>query len=341
MNKLLAAIAFLVLPALLRAQPVIDTLKKGKEVNGSSKLLRLHPRVGEPFRYHIGTRSIVTAKNSDELLEIQNLRPDDKSSYSINYFLTATLRKIRSDGASDFQVRIDSVRSSSNDNGKLQSFNSNLRADSEDPLFVDRAMYAGHDLGIIVDTLGNFKEVYGFYGIIDRVLSRLDDSLKTSATIDSISSDTKTHVERILHHVFCYLPSKAVVKNDSSNSSWKENVAVWSTLEFPMQKEYTEFVSGIEERNGKTFVAFRSETAMTPVDRVLEEPEYHTTLPNYSFLNSDNYYVDCSSGMLAHSKWVEDQSYGLKIESKLPGKSGKNFVTVQHSKVESIVELMQ
>ncbi|MFI5263329.1 MAG: hypothetical protein ACHQM6_02305 [Candidatus Kapaibacterium sp.] len=341
MNYFIVAVfSLVILPSLLEAQPLIDTLKHGTEISGT-RLIRLQPRAGEVFHYHVVTKSLVTAQNSDELLDIANLRPDDKSTYSINYYMTASVRKIRDDGASDFQVRIDSIRSAVNDNGKIQSFTTSRREDTQDPFFEDRAIFAGNDFGLITDSLGNFKEVYGFYTIADELVSRLTDSLQSAERIDSISDDVRGSLRKILHHIFCYLPKDAIAKHDSSNSSWKDDIAVWSTLQFPMQKEYKEIVAAIEERDGKPYAVFSSETGMTPVERVLDEPEYHTTLPTFSYVNTDRYYVDCSNGMLAFDKWTEDQSYGMKIESKLPEKSGKSFVTVQHSKVETVVELMR
>ncbi|MEP7234828.1 MAG: hypothetical protein ABI778_05985, partial [Ignavibacteriota bacterium] len=232
-------------------------------------------------------------------------------------------------------------RSASNDNGVLSSFNSKNSSKSENQLAEDMGIFAGTDFGLIADSLGNFKEVYGFYGVVDQIVGTLDDSLRTAERIDSISSAARIQLERLCHHLFCYLPQNAIAVKDSSTSTWKEDVRVWSTLEFPMQKDYREYVTGFEERDGKTFAAISSITGMNPTERTLDEPEYLTTLPNYQFVNTDRYYVNCADGMLAHSKWIKDESYGMKIESKLPEKAGKKFVTVQHTKIETIVECLK
>jgi len=339
-NLLAAAFLLLLLTSIAVAQPRIDTLKHGKETSGA-QLLRLHPKTGEVFHYRIVTKSLVTAKNSDELLEIPNLRPDDKSTYSISYFITASVRKTRNDGAVDFQIYIDSIHSGVNDNGKIQSYTSTLTGQAHDPMFEDKAIFAGRDLGVIVDTLGSLKEVYGFYAIAEQFENRLPDSLQTGDRFDSIADDVSSHIKNIVRHIFCYLSKDQVAPGDTLSSSVKEDYPVWSSLAFPVEKTFREILSSVEERDGKLYAVYSGETVITPMERVLEEPEYHTTLPNYSFLNSDRYYVDCSNGMLAFDKWTEDQSYGMKIESKLPAKAGKNFVTVQHSKVETVIELLR
>ena len=332
--------AIAAMPSFLIAQPVIDTAKPGKEVVGSY-LLRLKPLPGEVFRYKVSIRSQVSAKNSDELLSIPDLKPNDMSTYSIIYYITATVRQFRDDGASDFQVRIDSIHSSLDDNGSLQTFTTSKVEDRGNPPFDDKALYAGNDFGVIIDTLGNFKEVYGYYNIVDQLTARFEDSLQTRERVDSIWDDVLANSQKILHHLFCYLPKDQVVKGDSSTSSSNEDYAVWSTLTFPMQKDYKEMVSGTEIRDGRVYVIFHSESSMVPIERTLDEPEYHTTLPTYEYSNKDIYYVDRTTGMLAFDKWNEEQSYGMKIESKLPEKSGKSFVTVQRSKVETIVELLR
>lgn len=340
--KIIAIImtSFVLTPLLLCAQPLIDPAAPGKSVGGSH-LLRLKPVVGQVFHYRVSTKSQVSAKNSDELLNIADLKPNDKALFTAGYYVTVTVRRIREDGASDFQIRLDSTYSSLDDNGSRQSFTSSRAEDARNPVFEEKAIYTGKDLGVIVDTVGNFKEIYGFYNIVDNLVEHLPDSLQTGERIDSISDVVLANTRKILHHLFCYLPRDPVIKDASSNSTTNEQYAVWSTLEFPMQKDYKELVFGFEERNAMTYAIFNSETQMTPVERVLDEPEYHTTLPNYAFSNKDVYYVDRNTGMLAYDKWTEDQSYTLKIESKLPEKSGKNFATVQRSKVETVVELLR
>ena len=83
------------------------------------------------------------------------------------------------------------------------------------------------------------------------------------------------------------------------------------------------------------------ETSMTPVERIIDEKEYKTTLPTFAYEKKITRYIDSETGMLAYSKQTEDKSYSMKIEAKATDKDGKSFVTVQRSKQETVVELMR
>src|SRR5689334_19095870 len=181
MKNLIVICALIAFPSLAGAQAVIDTAMHGKEVGGV-RFMRLKPTPGDRFRYRVTIKSQISVKNSDDLLGIPELRPNDKAAYVITYYFTTSLRRIRQDGASDFQIHIDSLRSTLESNGSRTNYNSNISADSDTS--EESGIYAGGDFGAIVDKLGNLKEVYGFYDITDKLVGALNDSLQTDDTID-------------------------------------------------------------------------------------------------------------------------------------------------------------
>ena len=194
---------------------------------------------------------------------------------------------------------------------------------------------------MIRDTLDNVEDVYGGYNVTARKYEKVDDSLQTDDNFNELSNQVYANVRKIARYVFNYLRDDSLLLADSSESSTKENRKVWSTIEFPMQKDFKEKITGFEERNGRTYVVSTTETTMTPTERILDEKEYSTTLPTYSYNYKGTDYIDVLNGMLAYNRWTEDKSYALKIESKLPEKAGKSFATVQRSKIETVVELLK
>lgn len=331
-----------ILPSIALSQPRIDPAIAGKVVNGD-RIVHLKVKAGEVFHYRTMTKSQVSIKNNDDLLKdlMPGLKANDKALYTIGYYITASVRTIREDGAADFLVRVDSIHMGLENSTLKQSFTSTQTNDSQDSLFSESAAYAGYDFGVIVDTLGNFEDVYGVYNVTALQYEELDDSLQTDDNFNELSNQVYAKVRTIARYIFNYLHDDSLLAADSSVSSTKENHKVWSTIEFPMQKDYKEKISGFEERNGRIYAVFNTETTLTPTERIIDEKEYSTTLPNYSYSYKGVDYVDASNGMLAYNKWTEERSYALKIESKLPEKAGKSFATVQRSKVETVVELLK
>lgn len=329
-------------PSLVTSQPRIDPAVTGKAVNGD-RIVHLKVKAGDVFHYRTMTKSQVSIKNNDDLLKdlMPDLKANDKALFAIGYYITASVRSIREDGAADFLLRVDSIHLALENDGTKHSFTSTQKRDRQDSLFSDNAVYAGYDFGLIVDTLGNFKDVYGAYNVTALEYKKLDDSLQTDDNFNELSNQVFANVRKIARYVFNYLREDSLVTADSSESSTKENQKVWSTIVFPMQKDFKEKIIGFEERNGRTYVVSTTETTMIPTERILDEKEYSTTLPTYSYIYKGTDYIDASNGMLTYNRWSEERSYSLKIESKLPEKAGKSFATVQRSKVETIVELLK
>lgn len=343
MKSLVAFFSVLiVLPVLAFSQSRIDPAVKGKPVSGAH-ILRINPKQGEIFHYKTSLKSQVSIKNSDDLLKdiMPNLKANEKALYTIGYYLTAAVRTIREDGATDFLFRIDSIHSSlENDIGK-RNYTSTDTVDKYDSSFFYDAVYTGSDFGVIVDPTGNIRDVYGIYNTIDLLYYDNDDSLQTDEEFSNLTNTVYKRVSSVARTVFDFMRSDTVELNSKSETSTKENHQVWSTIEFPMIKEYRDTMIGFEERAGKTYAVFNTQTTLTPSERVLDEEEYSTTLPNYSYLYKGTEYVDISNGMLAYNKWTEEKSYAMKIDSKLAEKAGKSFATVQRSKLETVVELMK
>ncbi len=335
-------IALIITSSVLHAQPLIDPSVKGSEVSGSC-ILRLKPKTGEVFHYRVSTKSVVSIKNDDDLLTdlMPGLKPIDKASFSSTYFFTKTVRGMRADSAIDFLVHIDSVHSSVDDNGAARSFTSTRSDDCKDAEFKELAIYAGYDFGFMADMHGNIKDVYGYYMVVDRLYANLDDSMQTEENRNTLSTNTYSALEKLFFHTVPYLSPQLVAKDSGSTELYDEDYAVWSSLSFPMQREIIRKVARYEQRGGKTYAVIDANVNLTPKERVLEEDDYHTTLPNFTFANKDIHYVDVATGMMVYDRSTEDISYALKIESKKPEKSGKSFATVSRKKSETVVELMR
>ena len=116
---------------------------------------------------------------------------------------------------------------------------------------------------------------------------------------------------------------------------------MWSSLTFPAQRITARKLNRYEQRGDKIYAVIDADISLSPTERVLEEENYHTTLPTFTFTNKDTHFVDVATGILVYDRSIEEVSYGLKIESKKPEKSGKSFVTVSHRKSETVVQLLQ
>ncbi len=325
------------------AQPVIDPSISGKDVGGSH-VLRLKPRTGDRFHYKISTKTQVSIKNANDLFtegDWQNLKPSDKAMITNTLFITASVRSGRIPAATDFQISIDSIHNSLDDNGVITTYTSTRHEDRTNPLFSELGVLAGYNFGAIYDSTGTEKDIYAFYNVVEEIYSQLQDSLKTDDEMNTLENQVSSALKQNFRNIFVYLPEDAVQKDSSYSSSNKEDYAVWSTLNFPMQKNYKLSPLRFENQGSKTFAVLAEETAIIPTERVLDEEEYKTTLPNFSYVKKKTFYIDLQTGMLAYSKETEDRSYSLKIDSKLADKADKSFATVQRKKQEIVVEQMR
>jgi len=334
--------AILFTSSVVSAQPLIDPSVKGKEIGGSYRL-RVQPKKGDMFHYKTTSKTIISVKNDDDLLTelMPNLKPNEKSSYLITHYLTNVVRMIRPDSAIDMFVTIDSTHIVQDVDGIQHTFTSTLPENYHDPLFFGSAAYTGIQFGWMVDQFGNSKDIYGYYPIVDRLFEDIEDSLVTTDTRNNISQEVYSTLERLLYREVPGFSMDFLAKDSTDESKFDENRATWSTMEFPMQKEIKNKVQRLEEGAGKKYAVTEAEITYTPKERVIEEKEYHSTLPKYSFLNKQSEYIDIESGMILYNKIQEEESYAVKIESTLPEKAGKNFVTVYHRKGETIVEMMK
>jgi hypothetical protein len=326
----------------LFAQPVINPLMMGRDVGGN-RLLRLKPNVGEVFHYRLSTNSQLSVKSGYDVLTdlLPGLNSNDKTGYAIVSYITISVRSKRADAATDFQVRIDSIHYTIDNNGVRQSFTSMRAEDRRDSLFSDDAVLAGYDFGAIYDSEGTEKDIYGFYNAVDEIYFGLIDSLQTSDETSILTNEIYSSLKKIFRNLFSYLPIDPVAKDSASSSQTTEDYPVWGTLTFPMHNDFKQSLLRFEDQGGKAYAVFSGETDMTPTERILDDTDYHTTLPDFNYTNKEIQYIDVANGMLAYNKRTEEKSYAMKIESKLPEKSDKSFATVQRSKVETVVELFR
>lgn len=325
------------------AQARIDPSVTGKEA-GRSALLRLKPRVGDIFHYKMTSKTQVSIKNANDLFTEggwRDIKPTDKAATLTTLYISVTVRAKRINEATDFQVRIDSIHYTLDNNGKITSYSSTNPKDRLEPDFIKYGILTGYDLGAIYDSTGLEKDIYAFYNIVDEAYANLPDSLQTDDEMRSLENQVSSALNTDFGNIFTTLPEEKAEKDSSFTSSFKEDYTVYSTLSFPMQKEYKQNVVRIEEQAGKTYAVINDTTTMTPVERVLDEKEYRTTLPTFTYAKNNTRSIDTENGMLIYSKQTEDRSYSLKIESKAAKDEGKSVVTVQRYKGEAVVELMK
>ncbi len=325
------------------AQPVIDPSISGKNVGGIYHL-RLKPPTGERYYYKISTKSQVSIKNANDLFtegDWPNLKPNDKAMITNTLFITLSVRSGRIHSATDFQISIDSIHNSVDDNGIITSYTSTRHEDRINPLFAKLGVLAGYNFGAIYDSTGSSKDIYAFYNVVEEIYRQLPDSLRTDDEWNTLNNQISSALKENFSNIFLSLPEEAVDIDSSFSSSAKEDYAVWSTLNFPVQKDYKLQALRFEVQGSKTYAVLAESTVLDPTERVLDEEEYKTTLPTFTYAQKKIFYVDLQTGMLAYSNETVDKAYSLKIESKLADKEGKSFATVQRSKQEIVVEQMK
>ncbi|MDP4229011.1 MAG: hypothetical protein Q8916_01245 [Bacteroidota bacterium] len=333
----------LMLSQSLSAQPLINPSQSGKEVGGSC-VLRLKPAVGDVFHYKLSFKRQVSIKNSDDLFRVGDwltLKPNDKASASTNFFITITVRSRRINDATDFQLRIDSIHHTIDNNGVQNSFSSARFEDRSNPLFSRIGVLGGYDFGGIYDSTGSDKDFYGYYNVVDEIYAGLEDSLQTDDEQSTLEDQVSATLKNDFDNIFPFLPEDSVGKDSSFTTSYKEDDAVWGNLTFPMQKNFKQTVLRLEEKDSRVYAVFSEEASLSPVERVLDDTVYRTTLPTFTYENKDVRYLDIRTGMLAYSRRTEEKSFSMKIESKSIDKEGKSFATVQRSKQETVVELLR
>jgi hypothetical protein len=339
----LIIVSFFCVPIFLHAQNAVlgfDPSAKLNEVS-DSHLLRIAPKPGERFHYQVTIKTQVSIKNSDELFNDPTIRAEDKAGELVTYYLTLSVRSRREDASTDFLFRIDSLHERAENNGVTNIFSSTQAKDIENPAFGMKGIYAGHDFGVIVDTLGDTKDVYGYYEIVDHLYGILDDSLQTAEERRSISSDTYSEIERIFDNVVAFLPIEMPSKDSSLTDLHEEDYNLWSDISFPVKNAYKGTFTGSVESGGRTYARYVDERTITPTERTLNEKEYTITLPSYNYSKRSTYFIDIATGLIAADKWTKDEVFGIKLESKAPETLGKTFAAVQRTKVETTVELLK
>lgn len=306
--------------------------------------MRLQPKTGDVFHYKITTKSQVSIKNSNDLFtegEWMAMKPNDKASTSLVFFITLSVRSRRADEATDFKASIDSIHGAMDNNGLQGLFTSTSAADKVKPDFAQYSVLTGYDFGAIYDSKGAEKDVYGYYNVVDNVYASLPDSLQTDDENAKINDQVHSALQTNLGNLFTSLPYDEVGKDSSYANSYRTDYPVWSSLSFPMQTDYSQRLSRFEEQGGRTYGIWMDSTSLIPIERIIDEKEYKTTLPTFTYVKKNVHYIDLESGMIGYSKLTMDRSFSMKIEGKGADKEGKSYVTVQRLKEEAVVELMK
>jgi hypothetical protein len=331
-------------------EPVFNASAKLKPVTGVYPV-HLLPAVGQTFHYRVTKKKQVSIKNADDLFKQLNLKADDKSWDIITTYITIKVRSRRYDTSTDFQFRIDSVTDKYDINGTQHNFSSNRPQDMQDTSFFSNSgVFVGKDLGVILDTLGNVKDVYGYYAI-DEYLDEKHEQDWQNDTLhanDSLSSDEEppasnsyTTVKNLFKDNFINIPSEPMVKDSTYAWAWKQDYTLWGNVAFPMNWEDKSILNGFGQEGENIFAEFNQERTINPVERMVEVETYTVTLPNYSYSNKFHYFIDVATGAIAYSHWTMEEVIGLKVEQKSGENSDKSFATVHRTKMETTVEMLK
>ena len=315
---------------------VFDSSETGKNVTITEKEhhIFIRPKVGETYRYHIMQHSVSSKTGTAPgQPQFHQAATADNSIY-----VHETIRSIRADSSIDMTFKFDSMSVKLVQDTQKIDLSSSRAADRNDERFASFAALLGEDIGVIVTKFGDVKEVYGTSNIITKILKPYPDSIKMKEG-EFIKNQINARIGQYVLETMMHYPDQPLAKDSTQKKDYEDNIAIAASVQFPMQINIKQVLTGFEERGDKVLAIFTTNSTARPVRSVMQEGPVKATLANWVMSTKEDIRVEDLTGMLVYRNVIEEKESSLTLESTQA--VGKSIRTDEKSKSTTKVELLK
>ncbi len=315
---------------------VFDSTETAKTVTITEKEHHIYikPKIGDVFRYHIMQHS-VSSKSGTAPGQPQF---SQSATADNSIYVHETIRAIRADSSIDMTFKFDSMSVKLVQDTQKIELSSNRPADRNDERFASFAALLGEDIGVIVTRFGDVKEVYGTTNIIAKIMKPYPDSIKRKEG-EFIKNQINARIGQYVLETMMHYPNQPLAKDSTQKKDYEDNIPVAASVQFPMQINIKQVLTGFEERGDKVLAIFTTNSTARPVRSVMQEGPVKATLANWVMSTKEDIRVDDASGALVYRNVIEEKESSLTLESSQA--AGKSIQTVEKSKSTTKVELLK